>query len=227
MRTSKSPARTCLARARRAFTLVEILVVLAVVLLLAALLFPIFSRVRENARTLSCANNLRQIHLGMQLYVSDANGYYPCPGAAKPNCSWVDSLVFYTRSEAVFVCPQEPLESYKPGCGASETINSRTFGFNGGYLLNAPSIASTVPIPQRNVRLPDRFLLLVDSTSIEGQSNAIGTSKEPLSRETLKGMSLDFRHSDALNVLFADGHVKKRSPEAVSSTALWRLNGLA
>ena len=176
-------------------------------------------------RTLSCANNLRQIHMGMQLYISDANGCYPYYAAAKTNCSWVDLLVPYTRSEAVFVCPQEPMESYKPGCGASETIDSRTFDFNGGYLLNAPSMVSAVPTPQRNVRFPERFLLILDSRSNYVQANTIGTSQAPLSKERMESMPLDFRHNDALNALFADGHVKKLSPEAISSPALWRLNG--
>ena len=66
--------------ARRAFTLVEILVVIGIIALLAAILFPVFGRARENARRLSCMNNMKQLGLGFQQYLSDNDKRYPGPG---------------------------------------------------------------------------------------------------------------------------------------------------
>src|SRR5215218_8662826 len=56
---------------RSGFTLIELLVVIAIIALLAAILFPVFARARENARKSSCANKLKQIGLGALQYSQD------------------------------------------------------------------------------------------------------------------------------------------------------------
>ncbi len=60
---------------RSAFTLVEILVVLAIIGILAAILFPAFSRAQESARQTNCASNLNQIGLAVQQYYQDTKRY--------------------------------------------------------------------------------------------------------------------------------------------------------
>jgi prepilin-type N-terminal cleavage/methylation domain-containing protein/prepilin-type processing-associated H-X9-DG protein len=58
------------------FTLIELLVVVAIIVLLSAILFPVFSRARENARRASCMSNMKQIGLGMMMYVQDYDEKY-------------------------------------------------------------------------------------------------------------------------------------------------------
>lgn len=63
------------------FTLIELLVVLAVLALLAAILFPVFASVRENARRTQCASNLKQLGLAFQQYSGDNDEQFPLPGS--------------------------------------------------------------------------------------------------------------------------------------------------
>jgi prepilin-type N-terminal cleavage/methylation domain-containing protein len=62
---------------RRAFTLIELLVVIAIIALLAAILFPVFARARENARRASCQSNMKQIGLGILQYAQDNDERLP------------------------------------------------------------------------------------------------------------------------------------------------------
>ena len=75
---------------KSAFTLLELLIVVAIIAILAAILFPVFSRARENARKASCISNLHQIGLGIAMYRGDYDGINPryrsCPDNADSTC---------------------------------------------------------------------------------------------------------------------------------------------
>jgi prepilin-type N-terminal cleavage/methylation domain-containing protein len=64
-------------RVNKGFTLIELLIVIAIIAILAAILFPVFARARENARKASCLSNLKQIGLGLMQYVQDYDEKYP------------------------------------------------------------------------------------------------------------------------------------------------------
>lgn len=93
------------------FTLMELLVVIAIIGLLAAILFPVFSRARESARRASCQSNLRQIGLAMEQYKNDYDTYYPAQhvvvkvGSTNYNTYWPTLIFPYIRSQSVFICP--------------------------------------------------------------------------------------------------------------------------
>lgn len=103
------------------FTLIELLVVIAIIAILAAILFPVFSQVRESARQTSCASNLRQIGMAFTMYLQDYDekmpdrrdlkvslGYHPWSGwpPSDPRCGWA-SIIFdpYTKNDAIWSCP--------------------------------------------------------------------------------------------------------------------------
>ncbi len=100
-------------RPAKAFTLIELLVVIAIIVILAAILFPVFGRARENARRSSCQSNLKQIGLGMMQYAQDfdeisvptqfgPNNWYSDKGN---NYKWMDAIFPYVKSEQIFDCP--------------------------------------------------------------------------------------------------------------------------
>lgn len=82
----------------RGFTLVEVLVVIGITSLLAALLLPVFISVRERARIAPCTSNLRQIHLAREMYMQD-NGFPP------DKLHWL--YPSYVSDKRIFVCPND------------------------------------------------------------------------------------------------------------------------
>ena len=65
---------------QRGFTLIELLVVIAIIAILAAILFPVFSKAREKARQTQCTNNQRQIALAVLMYVQEHDEILPDAG---------------------------------------------------------------------------------------------------------------------------------------------------
>lgn len=90
---------------RKAFTLIELLVVIAIIAILAAILFPVFARAREQARKAACASNLKQIGLGVMMYVQDFDEKYPMAYMGYANSRVHQILVPYIKSEQVWICP--------------------------------------------------------------------------------------------------------------------------
>ncbi len=113
--------------ARRGFTLIELLVVIAIIAILAAILFPVFAKARENARRTSCLSNVKQLGLAFRQYTQDYDEKYPptftngdgglaphdytppTTAAAIPNSDrgWSQNLETYTKSTQILQCPSE------------------------------------------------------------------------------------------------------------------------
>src|ERR1700756_3205058 len=110
-RTENIPRRN-IAGKPRGFTLIELLVVIAIIALLAAILFPVFARARENARRSSCASNQKQIALGMLQYTQDYDEVFPQGNdAATPvNNFWCSMILPYVKTTSIYICPSMGLE---------------------------------------------------------------------------------------------------------------------
>ncbi len=103
------------------FTLIELLVVIAIIAILAAILFPVFAQAREEARTISCLSNVKQLNLGMQMYTTDYDEHFPhwnwnffCNGgnAGAPRDSaafWTMAIYPYVKNFGIYQCPDDVL----------------------------------------------------------------------------------------------------------------------
>ena len=103
-----------LKRRKSGFTLIELLVVIAIIAILAAILFPVFARARENARRASCQSNEKNIALGFKQYIQDNGEKYP------PKLNLASDLTAsagsgglepYIKSTAIFVCPSDSVKA--------------------------------------------------------------------------------------------------------------------
>src|SRR5688500_4031683 len=132
---------------RRGFTLIELLVVIAIIAILAAILFPVFARARENARRSACQSNLKQIGLGLMQYLQDYDerspgiwagnqGYDPSdntPGQQK--WKWMDATYPYVKSEQIYDCPSRALASSRYVYQGTLPANTTSVAY-GSYVGN-------------------------------------------------------------------------------------------
>ncbi|HEY3298299.1 MAG TPA: DUF1559 domain-containing protein, partial [Armatimonadota bacterium] len=104
-------------KSRTGFTLIELLVVIAIIAILAAILFPVFAKAREKARSATCLSNLKQMGLGFAQYMSDYDQTYPPAkfdsGVVSPNSYydfsiwWYQLLDPYVKSKKIYQCPSD------------------------------------------------------------------------------------------------------------------------
>jgi prepilin-type N-terminal cleavage/methylation domain-containing protein len=94
---------------RNGFTLIELLVVIAIIAILAAILFPVFAKAREKARSTACLNNLKQLGTAHQMYMDDWDNAFLYTNMADWETlrSWPVSLKSYVKSEGVLRCPSD------------------------------------------------------------------------------------------------------------------------
>ncbi len=91
---------------RGGFTLIELLVVIAIIAILAAILFPVFARARAKAQQNNCLSNVKQLGLGVMMYVSDYDSRFPYAwSSVAPTPMWSGSVYPYVKNLQIFACP--------------------------------------------------------------------------------------------------------------------------
>jgi prepilin-type N-terminal cleavage/methylation domain-containing protein/prepilin-type processing-associated H-X9-DG protein len=213
---------------RKAFTLIELLVVIAIIAILAAILFPVFARARENARRASCLSNLKQIGLGIMMYTQDYDEKFPpiyfATVSTNPPADgfwtnyywWWQNIVYpYVKSDQLFVCPSSPATNVTAPSTGHYGANSLLFVQSGGISLaavqNSASTYMAMDFGNYNAYV-SAFVLNTSPASgyLPGAGGTLGQSCTGMSSSTnlIADCQSVGRHFDGDNVLFADGHVK-------------------
>ena len=236
---------------KNAFTLIELLVVIAIIAILAAILFPVFGRARENARRTSCQSNLKQMGLGIMQYTQDYDErMVPCnqtnSGSSMP---WMSMVQPYLKSKQIFRCPSNTTPdtdsqwinnthnlpegkvalSYKANGSHSDDgsyserwcATNTTVGTTARCSRPMDAIGTQMPGPASLAKF-----VSVSETILVFESCNLQTEAGSLQPQQNLEVT---NHLATTNFLFADGHVKAMKPSATISTTaptrnMWSLD---
>ncbi|MBW3634840.1 MAG: DUF1559 domain-containing protein [Armatimonadetes bacterium] len=207
------------------FTLIELLVVVAIISLLAAILFPVFGRARENARKTSCLSNVKQIGLGWLQYSQDYDEILmrvSTAGTGGKTFFWWGSwdgttlreneglLQPYMKSTQVQACP-----SFENKLRANLGLTG--YAYNNSFFSPAnypPPTFAEVPIPVSLAAItsPAETVAFADSARISFTDKKTLEGNSFLSKPSDNYPSFHARHNQMGNVLWADGHAKASKP---------------
>jgi len=142
-------------RRKAGFTLIELMIVIAIIAILAAILFPVFNQARRKSLQASCISNLRQLTTAIRMYCEDSDGTFPKALYADPVGSAWGDVIFqgYVNNDQVYDCPANSLHMDRlTGVGYAQSRFIRAYeGYAGvgySYGINAmePNLSLTPPL---------------------------------------------------------------------------------
>ena len=191
--------------------------------IMAAIMFPVFGRVRESARRASCQSNMKQAGLAILQYMQDNDEFYPMCYNIRSNADigtpfwagWPLIISSYVKTDEIFYCP-----SLK-----RLAAPSYPFGGQGGYAFTFADAASPY------VSFGSWYINMYDGgrplhvTRLQRTSDTIMISEasygpytyNPLYNSAEFNNSARSAHFDGMNVIYADGHAKWGKVSAIKS----------
>ena len=219
----------------KAFTLIELLVVVAIIAILAAMLLPALNRARKEAQKAACMQNLKNIGLAVQMYISDNDDWVIWKATCRNSqvqtswdIYWYEMLTPYTEGTGVFHCPAEVREWQRRACGMTF---ARGDTYSCDYYLNEHTIRQRSSYA---FRFPDETVMCWDSRFVNNNRNDVNavpyninmrtTGYNSAGHPTGNGGGVLARlminestgnigvHNWGVNALFCDGHVQWLAP---------------
>lgn len=211
-----------------AFTLLELLAVVAIIGLLAALIIPVFGRTIEKSKAIKCAAQLHQLGVATAAYQGEHNGEFPAAVGGYYPLDWGGvwyspvvpqkpnglGLAAYTDGPAelykLSVCPLNHNNAVSPPC-----VNPVGYP----YVVNYYVMASLPKTICRNVQIaqPSKMIVMMDSVS--GSLWGLGVTGN---LDAQGGYRIRESHSGKANILWADGHVSSLSRAEIRYDNLYR-----
>jgi prepilin-type N-terminal cleavage/methylation domain-containing protein/prepilin-type processing-associated H-X9-DG protein len=178
-----------------AFTLVELLVVMAIIAVLAGILLPVLSVARERARETECKSNLRQVGMALTMYANRWDDYFPIvhgddyENPLPPTIEWWEFLEPYGLKRQYMLCASDPHKG-------NEEVESYVYNGMFAFTKTRPAVKD----PTGKIIVSERG----DAESVLLHTGYPGWKDVELWREKIA----EERHGDFANYLFVDGHVK-------------------
>lgn len=221
-----------------AFTLVELLIVVAMIAVLVALLLPALAGGKEGAKQIQCASNLRQLGLAGQMYFDDHDGQtfsYKLYATNNGQVFWFGWMENGAEGQRAFDARQGPLYDYVDGLGVEICpsldyvsghfkLKARGAAYGYGYNLHLASTSGLPPVSVACVRDPSGLTLFADAAQINDFQPPASPDHPMLEEwyyvDAAEGSTsypnAHFRHRQRANVGFLDGHVERELPAAGS-----------
>ncbi|MDD5597200.1 MAG: prepilin-type N-terminal cleavage/methylation domain-containing protein [Victivallaceae bacterium] len=176
------------------FTLIELLVVIAIIAILAAMLLPALNRAREQAKSITCTNNLKQMAMATYSFCNDNDGYLPISNSYYASLRrYIDGKTSYSPKNLIFICP----------AGSAETKDNNNYGFNFELGCSWNSYVPDTGRPRKKI------------TQVPDPSNTSAITDYKYNTYYSSGLPYKYwarcdrlRHFGGVNVLCLDGHVK-------------------
>ena len=220
--------RSVVARGILAFTLVEMLIVVGIILVLVALAVPVTLKMINHSKSVKCLSNLRQLAVGIQAYVGDNNGMYPL-GITSDYKTWVDRTIPYvgqnTRGKSVWLCPAAPLPIDSDNTSLYGNSYAFSYAMNDG-LASIPNDNSKPQVRTVTITYPSEVILVADATQSASNKNLPAATLyrpqllySPLSKSRMNDLvpmadcegygSLSYQHpNNVCNALMCDGSAR-------------------
>jgi prepilin-type N-terminal cleavage/methylation domain-containing protein/prepilin-type processing-associated H-X9-DG protein len=209
---------------RRAFTLMELLVVVAIIAILASLLMPALTRGKQNAQRINCLSNLRQMAIAAQIYVDDQSGSYPVAyyeevrQGVKYSVAWdLTTALSSTPSVAPGLLWQgagsEKIQQCPSFRGkANWLVDPHTgYNYNTSYLGHGENESVPEPAKAADVKKPSGTIIFGDGEYGAGANKFMRAPWPSLGDQSFRGRwagTQGYRHTRKTNALFCDGHAE-------------------
>ncbi|MHB1458951.1 MAG: type II secretion system protein [Armatimonadota bacterium] len=216
---------------QKGFTLIELLVVIAIIAILAAMLFPVFSSAKRQSKTTVCLMNMKQMSLGLSMYLADNESRFPAQpfddkdtpmvikggGGVKlwkeptsfPN--WARSIEPYIKNKTVPTCPlSKKQSSCRQNCGMTfAPFNYPLSMFGNGMIFK-------YGISESDITDSSNTIALICC----GQSwrSCFLAPYQNTSGQWVSYMEKDWcAHNNGTNIIFTDCHAKWKSYDAITA----------
>jgi len=202
-------------RHKRGFTLIELLVVIAIIAILAAILFPVYARLKERAKLVNCVTNVKQMGIAAMQYENDYDGktlpLYLGQFVFNQDCLWPELMWPYVRSGNKNLAAGGMKGMFK--CSSSPTIANaafdRSYGYN-PYLGEGSSISlSEVVNPASTIRVCETWWYEHPSYVECGSLYSVPRSRATPTQNHGPQPAPPGWHNGVNAVLFVDGHVRQ------------------
>ena len=211
-------------RKKNKFSLIELLVTIAVIAILAGMLLPALNKARDTAYSITCISNLKQLGTGMDMYVSDNEDFYPLQSYSNPDAEKdYDQVVYWGGTLAsgkyitapLMLCPGRKTENsnyYRERLGGKNPLAQQIFWTGTDYG------ASTRVLPAKDIYKYKKNKLKRSSTTIMLADSAIWKaggirgnfsicSPDNFIQDLTRGaLWVAHRSKTQVNILYADGH---------------------